>query len=419
MDCIKITGPNHLCGEVDIQGSKNAALPLLAATVMLPGVSVVHNCPRIADIYYMIRILEHLGCRVHWEENSLVIDASDICNTQLPPEYVKAMRCAIVLIGPMLARKGEISLPYPGGCVIGKRPIDLHRKALAQLGAHFEERADLIRVTVQQLKGSRIHMNFPSVGATQNAILAAVTAKGKTAITGGACEPEVIQLAEYLRKAGAQIQVTERGGYEIEGVERLHAVEATVPSDRIVAGTYLLATAATHGHITLSKAPTGELTKVIGLLTKAGAECRLTKDTIELDAGGGLRPVPYVETQVYPGFPTDLQSPLLATLALAEGVSCIREKIFENRFEVVKQLRRMGADIQVQDDLAVICGVKYLRGCPLKAGDLRSGAALVIAGLCGEGVTTIEECHYIERGYEDICRDIRCLGGDIKRQCSA
>jgi len=415
MNCIKISGPNTLSGAVDVQGSKNAALPLLAAAILIPDVSVVHNCPKIADIYNMISILEHIGCRVQWKGHSLIIDAKEITRTQLPGEFVKEMRCSVVFMGAMLARTGEIALHYPGGCVIGQRPIDLHKKALQRLGTVFEEQEQLIRATARELKGALIYMDFPSVGATQNALLACVTAKGKTLIQGGSMEPEVTQLVKFLNSAGADIVLNQKGEYEIEGVESLHGVEFTVVPDRIVAGTYLLAATASQGHIFLHNAPTEHLDKVLEVLIRLGAKVKVCDDCIELNAKHGIAPIPYLETAVYPGFPTDLQSPLLATLSLADGVSCIREKIFENRFDVVRQLRRMGADIQISGDTAVVCGVKYLSGSVVKAGELRGGAALVIAGLCADGETTIEGCRFIERGYEDICRDIQMLGGKAQR----
>ncbi|MBR1693046.1 MAG: UDP-N-acetylglucosamine 1-carboxyvinyltransferase [Lachnospiraceae bacterium] len=414
MNCIKISGPNILHGEVDVQGSKNAALPILAAAVLIPDISVVHNCPKIADIYHMISILEQIGCKVRWEGTSLVIDAKEIGDSRLPKEYVKAMRCSVVFMGAMLARRGEITLYYPGGCIIGKRPIDLHKKALGLLGAVFEEAADCIHAKTDGLTGSTIRMDFPSVGATQNAILAAVTAQGRTLIEGGAREPEVTELVRFLNCAGAKIVLGKKGQYEIEGVRQLHAVEFTVVSDRIVAGTYLLAGVASRGHILLHRAPVWHLGSVVEVLKKLGAKVTASGDCIELDAGGGICPIPYLETAVYPGFPTDLQSPLLAALSLAEGVSCVRERIFENRFAVAEQLRRMGADIQISKDTAVVCGVKYLVGNEVAAGELRGGAALVIAGLCARCETMITGCRYIDRGYEDICRDLQCLGGNME-----
>lgn len=415
MDSIQISGRTELRGEVCIQGSKNVTLPILIASVMICGVTVIHNCPKIVDIYHMLKILEHIGCAVHWDKQTLYIDAGEITKTHLPAEYVKAMRSSIVLMGAMLARMGEIRLHYPGGCVIGERPVDMHISALRSLGAEFEEHQESIYAKATMLKGNDIRMHFPSVGATQNAILAAVTAKGKTIIRGGALEPEVTELVKFLNSAGANICIDRKGNYCIEGVKCLHETEVDIAADRIVAGTYLLAAVATRGDIVLRKAPVLQLRNVLWQLKKMGADICWEKDVIHIRAQKAAKPLDYVETQVYPGFPTDLQSPLLATLSVAEGTSNIRETIFENRFKVIKELVRMGADIKVCKDTAVVHGGNELRGCEVLADDLRSGAALVIAGLCSEGETVIRNCHFIDRGYEDICRDFCLLGGQLKR----
>lgn len=415
MSGIKISGPIILHGEVDVQGSKNAALPVLAAAILIQGVSIVHNCPKITDIEFMINILKHIGCRVQWEKTSLVIDAKEIRQTDLPGEYVRAMRCSIIFLGAMLARCGEITLGYPGGCTIGSRPIDLHIKALKDLGAILEEKEDGIRAYVHRMQGNTVQMDFPSVGATQNAILGAVTACGNTVIQGGAFEPEVTELVRFLNQAGAKIRVRENGTYEIEGVKSLHEVEFTIVSDRIVAGTYLLAGMATRGKVILHHSPINQMESVLRLLTLMGGSIRQYQDVVVLDGKHGRKPVPYVETAVYPGFPTDLQSPLMTVLSLAEGVSCIRERIFENRFGAALQLGRMGADIQIDRDMAVICGTSKLHGAEVSAGDLRGDAALVIAGLCAHGETIVKDCRFIDRGYEDICRDLTLLGGRLEK----
>lgn len=413
MKAIQLTGPNTLDGEVDVQGSKNVALPILAATVMIPGVSMIHNCPRIVDIYQMINIMEHIGCKIRWEGHSLLVDAVCVEKTKLPRTSVKAMRSSVVLMGPLLARCGEITLYYPGGCVIGKRPIDLHQRALERLQVSFETCEDEISASAGELVGNDISMAFPSVGATQNAILAAVLAKGHTVIRGGAVEPEVTELVCFLRKAGAKIFLNKRAEYVIEGVKKLHGVEFSIVSDRIVAGTYLMAGAATRGNVLLHGAPSQQMSSVLGILSQLGAKVQIVGNDIYLHGAGAVKPLMYLETAVYPGFPTDLQSPLLTVLSLAGGNSTVRECIFEQRFEVVAELNKMGANICVNGNTAQICGVSGLKGRQVQAKELRGGASLVIAGLCAEGETQILGYPFIERGYEDICRDVRMLGGKI------
>lgn len=413
MKAIQITGPNTLDGEVNVQGSKNAALPILAATVMIPGISILHNCPKIADIYHMISILEHMGCRITWEGHSLIVDAFHIKETKLPRNYVKAMRSSVVLMGPLLARCGEVHLYYPGGCVIGARPIDIHQSALEKLQVSFETGEDEIFAEAKVLIGNEINLVFPSVGATQNTILAAVLAKGRTVIRGGSIEPEVTELVSFLNKAGADIVLNKKNEYVIEGVKRLYGTEYRIVSDRIVAGTYLMAGVATKGKVLLHHAPVEQLSKVLEILKEMGAEVIINGNDIYLHAAQCVKPLVYLETSVYPGFPTDLQSPLMSVLTTAVGISRVRERIFEDRFGVAGELNKMGADIRIDGNTASICGVHHLYGNKVEAKELRGGAALVVAGLCALGETTIFGATFIERGYEDICEDISMLGGKI------
>lgn len=415
MESIDITGGNTLCGEVSIQGSKNAALPLLAASVLIKGVSVIHNCPRIADIFSMIGILESIGCDVDFVGHCLKIDATNITSTVLPEEYVRVMRSSIIFIGAMLSRKKQVSLHYPGGCVIGERPIDLHLAALKKLGVEFKEEGENIEAVAGHLEGNRILLPFPSVGATQNIILAAVLLKGTTIIDGAAKEPEVTELCRFLVKAGARIDGIGTKTLQIEGVPSLHEIEFTVVADRIVAGTYLLAGAATRGAVLIENAPVYQMEAQLCMLKSIGAKLHVEKDKIFLNGEEANHPIPFMETEVYPGFPTDMQSPLMAVLARAEGISIIRENIFENRFRIVKELKRMGARIFLKDNQALIYGVERLEGTRVEAEELRGGAALVIAGLLAEGKTKIAGLSYIERGYEDIVRDLKCLGAKIEK----
>lgn len=415
MKSIDITGGNTLCGEVSIQGSKNAALPLLAASVLIKGVSVIHNCPEITDIFYMIKILESIGCKAKLAGHCLQIDATDITSTNLPEEYVKVMRSSFIFVGAMLARTKEVSIHYPGGCVIGDRPIDMHLDALEKMGVEFREKDETIYANTRQLKGSEIFLPFPSVGATQNIIMASVLAKGTTLIKGAAKEPEVTELCKFLAQAGARIYGIGTETLEIEGVSFLREVEFTVVPDRIVAGTYLLAGAATRGAVLLENAPVGQMDSLLCMLKNLGAKIHIEKDSIFLNGEEADKPVPYMETKVYPGYPTDLQSPLMAVLTRAEGISVIRENIFENRFRASSELNRMGAKIFIKDNQALIYGVKQLKGAEVKAEELRGGAALVIAGLMAQGQTKVAGLSYIERGYEDIVRDLKCLGAKIEK----
>lgn len=415
MKSINITGGNTLCGEISIHGSKNAALPLLAAAVLIKGVSVIHNCPRITDIFYMIKMLESIGCKVEFSQNRLTVDATDITRTRLPEEYAKRMRSSFIFTGAMLARKKEVSIHYPGGCVIGNRPIDLHLNALSKMGAEFAEKEEIIYARARKLTGSEIALPFPSVGATQNIVMASVLAEGNTIIKGAAKEPEVAELCNFLVKAGADIQGIGTETLKIKGVSSLRETEYRVVSDRIVAGTYLLAAAATKGAVFLKEAPVAHMQSLLSVLKSMGASFTVEKDSIFMNGENADKPVPFLETEVYPGFPTDLQSPLMAVLARAEGVSMIRENIFENRFRIFRELNRMGAKIFVRDNHALIYGVGKLSGRNVAAEELRGGAALIIAGLMAEGNTRIEGFSYIERGYEDIVRDLKCLGAKIEK----
>ena len=408
MKAIHVIGPNTLDGDVDIQGSKNVALPILAATVMIPGITIIHNCPQIVDIYQMISILEYVGCKTRWEEHTLYVDASSILSAKLPKACVKAMRSSVVLMGPLLARCGEVDLYYPGGCVIGARPIDFHLSALQQLQVEFEVGEDTIYGKTAALVGHEIHLPFPSVGATQNAVLAAVCANGCSVISGGAVEPEVTELVSFLKQAGADIVLNRKKEYVVRGVKELHGTEFCVVSDRIVAGTYLMAGVATRGKVALHDVPVCQMASVLKILEKLGARLTVQEQEVYLNASDAKEPLMHLETSVYPGFPTDLQSPLLTVLSIAGGMSTVSERIFEKRFGVVSDLNRMGADIQVQGNTALVCGVRQLRGTNVEAKELRGGAALMIAGLCAHGETMILGYPFIK---EDMKISVEILRG--------
>lgn len=416
MNRIQITGKIPLCGEIAVQGSKNAALPLMAASVLHEGRTVLHNCPRILDVESMAEILRELGCMVVWEErHTLLIDAKSLTGTRVSERLAASLRASVILLGSLLGRCGEAQLPCPGGCSIGSRPIDLHLKAMNQMGAMWENGSGGIRFFTEGLRGSEITLTFPSVGATENVILAAVRAQGTTRIRGAAREPEIQELCRFLKEKGARI--TEEGGEEllITGVEELKDTEHTLIPDRIVAGTYLCAAAGSRGRITLNEVIPKNLGSLLEVLEQAGAKIQRKAGGVTLDGKTAVLPVSRVETAPYPGFPTDMQSQLMAFLCGGQGVSRITENLFEARFLIAEELKKMGAEVVIQERTAWILGGNQLKGTCVTARDLRGGAALVIAGLMAEGETVINGCQYIDRGYEDICRDLAMLGADIRR----
>lgn len=413
MEGIQIKGGRALAGEVLIQGSKNAALPIMAASVLVPGLTVLKNCPEISDVACMCEILKSVGAKVTRENKTLLIDASVLTRHRLPAEYVTRMRSSVVLAGAMLGRCGRITFHYPGGCVIGDRPIDLHIRALEQLGAVFEEEGEALGASACRLKGARIVLPFPSVGATENALLAAVLAEGTTEICRCAREPEIEALCDFLNAAGAKITGGGSTHLTVEGVCRLHSAEYRIEPDRIVAGTYLIGTLAAGGDVFLRNAPAGQLREVMGLASRMGAVLRTQPDGMSVKMTGQLRSPGFVETGVYPAFPTDLQSPMLVAMCKAEGRSSLKERIFNGRLDVVSELNRMGAGITARDNCAWMDGGRQLKGCSVTARELRGGAALVLAGVCAEGFTQVYNRSFIDRGYEDIVRDLKCLGANI------
>jgi len=411
---IYISGNAPLYGEVTIQGSKNAALPIMAAALLIPGISVLKNCPRIADVEYMCRLLQSIGCFVERDKNEVRIDASAVSRSRLPEEYVTMMRSSVMLMGPMLGRTGEVSLHYPGGCVIGDRPIDIHLKALRSLGTCYSDSDQELEAWTAGLRGTDILLEFPSVGATENAVMAAVAAEGVTRIRRCAMEPEIGSLCAFLRCAGADIRGEQTGCITVRGGKALHPCCFEIPSDRIVAGTYLCACLAAGGEIFMKNSPEGQLNAMEDVAIRMGCSLRRGDEGLWVQRRGILFSPGYVETGSYPGFPTDLQSPLLVAMALADGESRLKETIFNDRFVVVAELNRMGTEIDVQDNkLACIPGGRRLTGRQVTASELRGGAALVVAGLCAEGLTAVGNRYFIDRGYEDICRDLRQLGADI------
>lgn len=414
MDSIQIHGGVALQGKVRIQGSKNAALPILAGTLLTKETSYIRNCPKIADVYGMINLLRSLGCHVSWEESGIRVNAKDICQGEMRGEAITGMRSSLCLLGALLGRCGEVVMEYPGGCVIGERPIDLHLTALSKMGVVFTEEQGRIRATAKKLCGAHIKLPVASVGATENILLAAVCAQGDTLIEGAAREPEVSALCQFLKCCGAGIEGVGSSRLYITGNRLLHGTDFMVPSDRIVAGTYLFAAVATGGSVFLESAPYTQMEAVLRVAERMGAQCIAAREGIYVQAGGRPVAIPHLRTAPYPGFPTDLQSMALAVMTTSKGQCWIEETIFENRFRVVEPLREMGADIQVCDAHRVLVkGVEKLHGRIVEAKELRGGAALVLAGLMADGESTITNCKYIYRGYENICKDLRELGARI------
>ena len=352
LECIEISGGQPLCGSIRIQGSKNAALPILAGTLLHEGKTILQRCPRIADVMCMLQILEELGCRVTWEGEDLHIDAGSLRDTRISENLGERMRSSIILLGSLLGRIGEAHLPYPGGCTIGKRPIDLHLAALRAMNAVIEEERCVLHGSCDRLCGRGIHFPFPSVGATENVILAAVLAEGVTVIHNAAMEPEIMELARFLIEKGALIEGAGTPYIRIEGVKGLCDSTYTMASDRIVTGTYLCAAAATRSQITLADVPVSHLGAVLQVLEMTGAHVGGDEHALHIDAGDAIRPIPKLVTETYPGFPTDLQSPLMALLCTAEGESCISERIFESRYKDAEELVRMGAQIEIKGSSA-------------------------------------------------------------------
>ena len=410
---IYIEGGRKLKGSVRIQGSKNAALPMMAASLLHRGVSVLRGCPKIADVFCMEEILKKLGAKTWWKGHDLYLDCSWCRGQEISSEDTGKMRSSVILLGAVTARNKRGKIGYPGGCVIGKRPIDLHLYALRCLGVKIREEENFVEAECRELTGGEISFSAKSVGATEQGILSVVTARGRTIIKNCAEEPEILWLCRYLRRMGARISGEETGVITIDGVPCLKGGDMQVPPDRIVAGTYICAAAATRGKIEILNPPEGELNAFLQVYRKIGGQYEVNSGKLIVDAGEVNAPADYVETGVYPGFPTDLQSPLMAVLLTVPGKSRIRESIFEARYKAAEEMKRMGAQIQIRERDAFIDGGVPLTGCTVKAQELRGGAALILAALACKGTSCIEGCSFIERGYEHICEDLNALGGAL------
>ena len=410
-----INGGKKLTGEVWITGAKNAVLPILAATVIGKNKSTLLNVPNLRDVNIMESILKELGCKVTREGSSMEIDSSTLHTTCVPEDLVREMRSSIILMGALLAREGELEISYPGGCEIGPRPIDLHLKALKKMGAEIEESHGYLYCKTNGLTGCEIQLDYPSVGATENIILAAVTAKGTTVIRNAAREPEIIDLQNYLNKAGAKISGAGTSIIAIEGIKELENVTHSIVPDRIVAGTFLTIGAITGGDLIINNIVVEHIQSIIAKLKEAGASIYTNSNSIKVSGPRRISSIEMVQTLPYPGFPTDMQAQFMSLLSIANGTSIISETVFENRFKHAEELSRMGANIKTFGKVAVINGIKELTGAKTKAKDLRGGAALVMAGLAAKGTTEVSDIFHIERGYEDFHLILKSLGADIKK----
>lgn len=410
-----INGGNRLYGSVEIQGSKNAVLPIFAAAILTEEKVTIRNVPDLLDVHNMSKILHSLGADVKIENNITEISASSLKSSEITHMLAKELRSSIFILGPMLARLKEAKVAYPGGCDIGQRPIDIHLKALREMNVKIIERAGYIYCDATNMTNGELMLDYPSVGATENIMLAAITTKGKTTIMNAAREPEIVDLQNFLIAMGGKISGAGTSFIEIEGVEKLHGVDYTAMSDRIVAGTYALAVAICGGDILLKGCKADHIQSLISKLTKTSCNITQIGDNIEVVAKRRRQAIEYIETQPYPGFPTDLQAPMMALQVVSEGVSVIKENIFESRFKHVSELMKMGAIIKITDRNAIVRGVERLSGAEVFAQDLRGGSALVLAGLNAIGTTTINDIYHIDRGYDSIETALKKLGADIKR----
>ncbi len=411
-----IGGGRRLEGQLTVQGSKNSALPILAAAAVTGRCSIIKNCPRLTDVDAAVRILEYLGCKVARTGDALIIDSSVMCRSDIPDKLMHEMRSSIVFLGPILARFGSAVISMPGGCEIGQRPIDIHLASLEALGAQITELHGRLYCSCGEgLCGTKITLPFPSVGATENIMIAAVLAKGTTTVINAAREPEIVDLACFLNGCGAKIRGSGEGVIVIEGVQSLDNYEHTVIPDRIVASTYMTAAAVTGGKVTLDNVLIEHLNPVLSVYEKSGCTVKVSERSLEISAPCRLRGIGAVRTMPFPGFPTDSQAAVMVMAAVAQGTSIIIENIFENRFKHVGELVRMGAKIMVENTVAVVEGVGRLHGVQTEAGDLRGGAALVLAGLAAEGETTVCEIHHIDRGCQSFEDNLRALGAEVKR----
>jgi UDP-N-acetylglucosamine 1-carboxyvinyltransferase len=416
VDKLMIGGGRQLRGEIRISGAKNAVLPILAATLLADEASTISNVPHLFDVTTMIRLLGQMGVEVVVDERMNVeVDPRPIRDFQAPYELVKTMRASILVLGPLLARYGRADVSLPGGCAIGSRPVNLHVKGLKALGAKISVDGGFIRARAERLRGARLVMDLVTVTGTENLMMAAVLADGESVIENAAREPEVADLADCLIAMGARIEGAGTDTIHIEGVANLRGTPYRVMADRIESGTYLVAAAVTGGHIRLKDTPCTAMDATLQALREVGAQIQHGDDWIELDMEGRRPFAVNIHTAPYPAFPTDMQAQFMALNAVAQGVGTITETVFENRFMHVQEMQRMGADIRVEGNTAIVSGVEQLRAAPVMATDLRASASLVLAGLVAEGTTIVDRIYHIDRGYERIEEKLAKLGADIRR----
>ncbi len=410
-----IEGGGRLGGRLRVQGAKNSALPILAATVAVGRPCVIHNCPSLTDIDSTLNILKTLGCEVHRSGSSVSVDGSRMNLNNIPDDLMREMRSSIVFLGALISRTGEAHICAPGGCDIGMRPIDLHLFAMKKLGVSLLEEFGHISCKCPKTKGAKITLSFPSVGATENIMLAALRCSGTTTIINAAREPEVVDLAMFLNSCGARIGGAGESTVYIEGVERLHGTQFSVMSDRIAACTYMAAAAITGSDILLEDVLPSHIMPIMQCFEMSGCKITASQNRLRIISPRRLGAMGTIRTMPYPGFPTDCQALIMAMAAVANGTTVICENIFENRFRHAGELNRMGAEISVHDKIAVVNGVAGLQGASVCAHDLRAGAALTVAALCAEGRSTVENIHFIDRGYEALERSLGYIGAKIKR----
>jgi UDP-N-acetylglucosamine 1-carboxyvinyltransferase len=416
LEKIIVQGGTRLKGRVKVHGAKNAVLPLIAGSILASRGDIrITDVPLLEDVKTITQLLKRLGIQADLGDDQIVINAEKVESTEAPYELVRKMRASVLVMGPLLARKKHARIPLPGGCAIGSRPIDLHLKGLEAMGARFDIGQGYIEGTIDgRLHGATVYLDFPSVGATQNIMMAATLAEGRTVIENAACEPEIVDLANFLNAMGAKIRGAGTDEIRIDGVDILRGTEYTVIPDRIEAGTYMVAAAITRGEVFVEGAISDHLVPLIAKMREMGVHVLDGENGIHVRADGDLKPVD-VKTLPYPGFPTDMQSQMMALLLTANGNSMLTETVFENRFMHVEEFKQMGAQIKIDRRTALIEGGKPLSGAQVKATDLRAGAALILAGLAAEGVTEVTELHHVDRGYVDIVGKLRGLGAKIER----
>ena len=410
-----INGGQPLDGALEIKGAKNSILPLMAASILTDEITVLHNCPNISDVDSMINILEGLGSKIIRSGRDVIIDNSMTDKSEIPASLAKEVRSSVFLLGSLLSRHKKAKVAYPGGCDIGLRPIDIHITGLRELGIEIQEQGGYILCNCLNAKSADIVLDLPSVGATENLMLASVFIKGKTVIRNCAKEPEIVDLQKFLNTMGAKIRGAGSSVIVVEGVDKLHGIDYTPIPDRIVAGTYLIAAAMCGGNVELSGVNPEHISSLISKLSKTTCKVHIKNDRILIRSKGRQKSLECIETMYYPGFPTDLQSQIMAMQTVSRGTSVIVENIFETRFKTASQLKKLGADITIKGRVAVIRGVKELIGAEVAASDLRGGASLVLAGLVAKGTSIVKDIHYIDRGYEDLSVELQKLGANVRR----